>query len=300
MKRRYILLTIFVIVLFLLYISPYKCFLDILNANIKRTTNFKPFYAGIEGLPATSEYIPELKYIEESWKDVREEMEAIMKEDIPTMHDTYNNMFLYKGSGSSENKFIKQIQKKLTELIYGDDLDTFDKIGSDKWRTYNLILFNQDVPANTKKCPITTKLLKKIPGMQSALFSFMRPGAYVPPHNDPAKGVIRYHLALKVPKEREKCFINVNGKNYHWQEGKGVLFDDVYDHWVRNESDETRVILFVDILRPLEGTAKIAQSIANYANYLNPGVKRLIEESEIKSYKKEKENSSNKVDEFKK
>ena len=287
MKKRYILSLIALTLIILIIVSPYKSFLDVLNASIKRSSDFKPFYAGIEGLPTTTEFIPELKYIENSWKDVKKEMESIMNEDIPTMHDTYNNMFLYKGSGSSENKLIKSLQKSLTGLIYGDDLDTFDKIGSDKWRTYNLILFNQDVPSNTKKCPITTKLLKKIPGMQSALFSFMKPGAYVPPHNDPAKGVIRYHLALKVPKEREKCFINVDGRNYHWEEGKGVLFDDVYDHWVRNDSDETRVILFVDILRPLEGTGKIVQSIANYANYINPGVQRLIKESELKSSSKD-------------
>jgi len=283
MKKRYIIITIVVSLIIIMAVSPYKSFLDILNATIKSSTEFKPFYAGIEGLPSTTELIPELKYIENSWMDVKAEMESIMNEDIPSMHDTYNNIFLYKGSGSGDNKFIKSIQKKLVSSIYGTDLDTFDNIGSDKWRTYNLILFNQDVPTNTKKCPKTTRLLKKIPGMQSALFSFMKPGAYVPPHNDPAKGVIRYHLGLKVPKESEKCFINVDGRKYNWEEGKGVIFDDVYDHWVRNDTDETRVILFVDILRPLEGTAKIAQSVANFANYVNPGVKRLIRESELKN-----------------
>ena len=281
MRRRYILLTIVLTFVLLLATSPYDSFLDRLNANIRSTTEFKPFYAGIEGLPTTSEYIPDLKYIEDEWKGVRDEMYSIMNNDIPTMHDTYNNIFLYKGSGASKNTSLESyIHRKVANAIYGDDVDTFDKIGSDKWRTYNLILFNRDVPANTKKCPLTTKLLKKIPGMQSALFSFMRPGAYVPPHNDPAKGVIRYHLALKVPKNRDKCFINVDGRNYHWEEGKGVLFDDVYDHWVRNDSDETRVILFVDILRPLEGKAKFYQNLANYINSTNAGVTRLIEESE--------------------
>ena len=109
-----------------------------------------------------------------------------------------------------------------------------------------------------------------------------------PPHNDPAKGVMRYHLALKVPQEREKCFINVDGRYYHWSEGKGVIFDDVYDHWVRNDSNETRVILFVDILRPLTGTAGMLQSLANFSNYINPGVTRLIEQSELIAEQKTK------------
>ena len=283
MRRRYILLAFFVIMLVVVITSPYDCFLDRLNANIKESTHFQPFYAGIDGLPTTTELIPELKELEGEWKEIKREMEAIASDDIPTMHDTYNNIFMYKGSGVTNNRVENLLNRKIAEYIYGDDVDIFDKIGSDKWRTYNLILFNRDVPANSKKCPVTTRLLKKVPGMQSALFSFMKPGAYVPPHNDPAKGVMRYHLALKVPQERDKCFINVDGRNYHWEEGKGVIFDDVYDHWVRNDSDETRVILFVDILRPLQGTAKILQNIANGANYMNPGVTRLIKQSELMS-----------------
>ena len=280
MRRRYIILSLILVVVVFVATSPYECFLDRLNANIKESTDFEPFYAGIDGLPATTELIPELKELEYAWKDVKREMEAIASDDIPTMHDTYNNIFMYKGSGATTNRLENWVNKKIAQHVYGDDVDIFDKIGSDKWRTYNLILFNRDVTTNTQKCPITTKLLKKVPGMQSALFSFMKPGAYVPPHNDPAKGVMRYHLALKVPKEREKCFINVDGRNYHWEEGKGVIFDDVYDHWVRNDSDETRVILFVDILRPLTGKAKILQDVANFANYMNPGVTRLIQQSE--------------------
>jgi aspartyl/asparaginyl beta-hydroxylase (cupin superfamily) len=281
MRRRYILLAFIISITVLIITSPYECFLDRLNHNIRESSTFQPFYAGVDGLPSTTELIPELKELEDSWMDIRREMEKITSDDIPTMHDTYNNIFMYKGSGVTDNSIENTINRKIAHYIYGTDVDIFDKIGSDKWRTYNLILFNRDVPINTKRCPITTKLLKNIPGMQSALFSFMKPGAYVPPHNDPAKGVMRYHLALKVPKQREKCFINVDGKNYHWEEGKGIIFDDVYDHWVKNDTNETRVILFVDILRPLDGMAKNLQRVANFANYMNPGVTRLIEQSEL-------------------
>ncbi len=63
--------------------------------------------------------------------------------------------------------------------------------------------------------------------------------------------------------------------------GEGVVFDDVFDHWVRNDTDEYRVILFVDILRPLEGVPKTLQSLANAANRYHPGVRRLIEASRV-------------------
>ena len=39
---------------------------------------------------------------------------------------------------------------------------------------------------------------------------------------------------------------------YHtWEEGRSILFDDSLNHEVYNISDDLRVVLIVDILRPL-------------------------------------------------
>lgn len=261
--------------------TPYRCFLDVLNAAIKRQCEFQPFYAGTADTPPTWEVIPELGDLEDAYPIIRAEMEEVLRDRdrIPYMHETYDNIFLYKGSGAAGGR--GPLAKALTRLVYGKDTEIFDRIGSPDWKTFNLVMFDQDVPRNAARCPTTVALLRRVPGMQSALFSIIAPGAYIPPHNDPAKGVVRYHLALKVPRDRDRCFISVNGQKYHWEEGKGVLFDDVYDHWVRNDTDEERVILFVDILRPLHGFAKALQGVANFANRYHPGVKRAIRESEV-------------------
>jgi beta-hydroxylase len=137
-----------------------------------------------------------------------------------------------------------------------------------------------DVPGNAARCPVLVDRLRRVPGMQSALISVMEPGAYVPPHSDPGKGVIRYHLGLRVPRDRERCWISVDGRKYSWADGAGVLFDDAFDHWVKNDTDEARIILFVDILRPMRGPARFFQGLANAANRLHPGVHRAIAASE--------------------
>jgi beta-hydroxylase len=58
------------------------------------------------------------------------------------------------------------------------------------------------------------------------------------------------HMGLIIP-DPEKCHINVEGDKYHWQNGKVVLFDDTYNHYAVNETDELRVILFIDYMRPM-------------------------------------------------
>jgi aspartyl/asparaginyl beta-hydroxylase (cupin superfamily) len=42
---------------------------------------------------------------------------------------------------------------------------------------------------------------------------------------------------------------------YVWQEGKAILFDDSYQHEVVNKADDVRVVLIVDVLRPMPRVA---------------------------------------------
>ena len=61
---------------------------------------------------------------------------------------------------------------------------------------------------------------------------------------------MRYHLALKVP-EKNRPAIRIKNRYHTWIEGESVLFDDSWDHEVHNEADDTRVVLIVDVLRPM-------------------------------------------------
>ena len=83
------------------------------------------------------------------------------------------------------------------------------------------------------------------------MFSILEPGKKIIPHKGPSTGCLRYHLGLKIPKDKENCYITVNDEKYHWEEGKGLIFDDTYIHSVYNNTDEPRIILFVDIERPV-------------------------------------------------
>ena len=87
--------------------------------------------------------------------------------------------------------------------------------------------------------------------MTTAMFSILSPRKHILDHRGPYKGVLRYHLGLIVPRGREACRIRVGEDIRHWEEGKSMIFDDTFNHEVWNDTDETRVVLFVDVLRPL-------------------------------------------------
>jgi ornithine lipid ester-linked acyl 2-hydroxylase len=152
------------------------------------------------------------------------------------------------------------IRAELDEVLtYREELPNFQDISIDQasitdddgWKTYFFFAYGFRSEANCRRCPETTKLLDAIPGMTTAFFSILSPHKHIGAHRGPWRGVLRYHLALKVPEPAGAAGIRVDQEVAHWEEGKSLLFDDGYDHEAWNNTDGVRVVLFADILRPL-------------------------------------------------
>lgn len=120
-----------------------------------------------------------------------------------------------------------------------------------KWKTYWLYAYGRKTGDNWRRCPETTRIIGTIPGIKTAFFSILAPRKHLVEHTGPYAGVLRYHLGLIVPRHKEACRIRVGAGMAHWEEGRSVVFDDTYPHEVWNDTDEERVVLFVDFVRPL-------------------------------------------------
>ncbi|CCH64935.1 Aspartyl/asparaginyl beta-hydroxylase and related dioxygenases [Richelia intracellularis HM01] len=152
------------------------------------------------------------------------------------------------------------IRKELEEVLQNvDNIPNFQdivkrqsRIAKDNlWKTYFFYAFGFKVKKNCDYCPKTTKLLEKIPGMKVAFFSILAPGKHIPEHRGKHKGIIRYHLGLIVPKPKVNCWIRIADQVAYWEEGKSLIFDDTFYHEVVNDTDGYRVVLFLDVARPL-------------------------------------------------
>jgi beta-hydroxylase len=128
---------------------------------------------------------------------------------------------------------------------------------AEQWRSFFLYGYEYRVDANCVKCPRTTALIEKVPGLNSALFSVLVPGTHIPAHTGVTKAILTCHLGIKVPPEAEKCQIRVVDQKVGWEPGRAFVFDDVYQHEVLNDTDEVRVILLVQFRRPVGLLGKI-------------------------------------------
>ena len=165
------------------------------------------------------------------------------------------------------------IKKELEQiLLYNDSLPNLQDIQNEqstitsdnKWKTFFFYGFGIKSEQNCAKCPVTTSVLEQVPGLLTAFFSILHPKKHIPAHKGLFKGIIRSHLGLIIPGNNGECRMQLGKQTLYWQEGKAVVFDDTYRHEVWNDSDEIRVVLLIDIIRPFKKPfSKINKGIIN-------------------------------------
>ena len=140
-------------------------------------------------------------------------------------------------------------------------VDQYQLTDDDRWKTFFFYGYGFRSDANCARCPETTRLIEAIPGMETAMFSILAPGKHIPPHDGPYKGVLRYHLGL-IGARGPGGAAAASGwvpRRRGWREGESLVFDDTYEHEVWNETDETRVVLFLDVVRPLRQPMRVVE-----------------------------------------
>ncbi|OBH52601.1 aspartyl/asparaginyl beta-hydroxylase domain-containing protein [Mycobacterium sp. E2479] len=184
---------------------------------------------------------PWVKAIEADWRKIRAELDTL----LPYLSHMPNFQDIQKGVAES--------------LTQGDD-----------WKTFFFYAYGVKSVGNCRRCPETSKVLRQIPGMKTAFFSILAPGKHIPPHRGLYKGVLRLHLGLVIPEPTDMCAIRVGSQTRHWQEGRVMIFDDVFEHEAWNRTDGVRVVLFVDIMRPMGFLANMLNSVITRGIALSP------------------------------
>mgnify|MGYP001212707385 CR=1 FL=1 len=119
---------------------------------------------------------------------------------------------------------------------------------NDNWTT---LCFYYEGKWNTKMknlCPVTYKLLKKVPYLFSwACFSRLKPYTDIPFHKGETNINLTCHLGIK---NLNNTSLVVNGIKKKWENGKCLVFDDTFMHGVKNNNSKERVVLAFDFINP--------------------------------------------------
>ncbi|HEY3644045.1 MAG TPA: aspartyl/asparaginyl beta-hydroxylase domain-containing protein [Gammaproteobacteria bacterium] len=170
-------------------------------------------------------YFPAHAAFEAEWRTLRAECLALMGEmgAIPEFHDL------------------------MTEQA------ALSKHGGRFWRLFVLRVYGAEHRANQARCPALRRLLQMHPGVTSAAFSILEGGKHIPAHRGPFRGILRYHLPLVIPPPlagKPSNRLRVAATQHALEEGRGILWDDTYEHEAWNDSSVPRAVLLLDVFRP--------------------------------------------------
>lgn len=126
---------------------------------------------------------------------------------------------------------------------------------SNLWKSFFLYGYGYRVDANCARCPLTAALVERIPGLNSAFFSILLPGMHITAHRGPTKGLVTCHLGLMVP-PGNACRMQLADQIVGWREGECLVFDDTYRHEVWHDGDTPRIVLLIQVKRPLRRPGK--------------------------------------------
>lgn len=166
---------------------------------------------------------PQLALLQDNWQTIRDEAVALQ-----------------------DQHYFERTRQPGTPGHYDVGFRTFFKNG---WSQFYLNWYGYTHHSALALCPKTVSILARVPSLNGAMFALLPPGSQLSRHADPMACSLRYHLGLATPNS-DSCFINIDGREHSWRDGKVLMFDETYLHWARNDSDQPRLILMCDINRP--------------------------------------------------
>jgi beta-hydroxylase len=165
------------------------------------------------------DHFPDLKPLQDNWQTIREEALGLFDEGYIKAASQHNDLAFH----------------------------SFFKTG---WTRFYLKWYGDALPSALTLCPKTVEMVNKIPRLNAVMFAMLPAGSKLGAHRDPFAGSLRFHLGLVTPNS-DDCYISVDGEDYSWRDGEGVVFDETFIHAAYNKTDSDRIILFCDVERPL-------------------------------------------------
>lgn len=176
---------------------------------------------------------------------------------------------------------VDALERDRVRLPTTDEVAGFDQGAEGRWTSFILTSYGKWIDANCARCPVTTSLVRDIPGLQIAGFSVLGPHTHLPRHRGPNRGALRYQVGLKVPDPAGSSRIQIGDEVHIWSDGASMVFDHSVHHEAWNDSDADRYVLFIEFVWPVAGWPGLANRTTQRVFSLAArGVPRRVEELE--------------------
>ena len=147
--------------------------------------------------------------------------------------------------------------------------DVHGMLDNTDWSTFDLTDKGKPVRERVELCPVTWRTIVQnaplcdIPNRApSVMFSLLRAGSRIPPHEGMINARLICHLPLIVPGNGA---LRVGEEVREWRTGELLVFDDSIEHEAWNNAERDRLVLIFDIWHPDLAAEERAQISALFA-----------------------------------
>ena len=187
-------------------------------------------------------------------------LQRVRSERSPTAVKWYPGLSRRSWYDASEFPVAQELESRFAEIkaeAMNVKPSSFFEEAEDIGRTgsWQVCMFYEQGRRNdvvSDQCPATTAVLERHDSVRRSAgliyLSKLAPRTHVVAHQARGNMRLRCHLALSIP--QGDCAIRVADEVRHWQEGRCMIFDDSFEHEVWNRTDETRLVLLVDLWHP--------------------------------------------------
>ncbi len=173
----------------------------------------------------------------------------VYKSDNPEFLDLSN----YEGIKELEKNYLmiyNELQVFLTAFQLEPQFNTTMVEIPKSWKVRSLRVWGVEMYDVQKHFTVTMKLMNQIPNVINIGFNLLEPNSIIKPHCGDTDAIYRCHLGLKIPQNYMQCALQVNAIQRYWKSGKILCFIDAFEHEAFNNTNEQRIILLFDILKP--------------------------------------------------
>lgn len=172
-------------------------------------------------------HVPGIAILKQNWETIRDEAAEVMREreHIPAF-----------GKISPDHRRIAQ---------------------TSAWKSFFFKGYGYDIAANRARCPKTAALIDQVPDVVVAFFSIFELGTHLRDHYGVTKAMLNVHLGLLIPPKTDRCEIRVRDTIRTWTPGEFLIFDETFNHEAWNDSSEPRVVLFLQVMRPMRWPGRV-------------------------------------------
>jgi len=177
----------------------------------------------------------------------RPEWYYIPQENAKPWQDTENFQFASKleaGYPTIRRELLLNLEKR--KNITKEDILNRGLIRDNEWKVINLKYpDSSNYSSESEHFPGTVKILQECgTDFILAKFSAIVPGTHIKPHTGPSNDRLRVHLGMV---GTGGARIRAGKEWRSWTEGKVIIFDSSWEHEVKHDGPDLRIVLILDI-----------------------------------------------------